>query len=82
MIGQPDVKCESLRDIGEKVLATLLARFERGAPPFFRFAFAGMHDGVAGDEGLDGRHTEFYGLLDDKVHILSFGDRLGKGDDG
>ena len=31
---------------------------------------------------LDGRDAELHGFLDDEVHVLSFGDRLGKRDGG
>ena len=61
-------------------MAALFAGFECVAPPLFGFPVAGLDDGVAGDERLDGGDAELDGFLDDEVHVFSLGNCLGQGD--
>ena len=82
MIADPAVEGERFGDGGQGVLAALLAGFEGVAPPLVRLAIAGLDDGVAGDERLDGGDPELDGFLDDEVHVFALGDRLRQGDGG
>ena len=81
-VGDPAIEGKRIGNGGELVLAALFAGFKGGAAPFFGFSLAGLDDGVAGDEGLDGGDAELDGFLDDEVHVFAFGDGLGKGDGG
>ena len=76
------IERQRIVDGGQRVLAALLAGFQRGAPPFVGFSLTGMDDGVFRDQWLDGCHAEFHGLLDDEIHVFALGNRLGQGDGG
>ena len=80
LVCEPRIERHGIGDVREGVLSALFAGLEGNSPPFFGLAITGLHDGVAGDERLDGCDTEFDSFLHDEVHVFPLGDGLGQCD--